>query len=803
MQSHISIPTPSDLTPANGNDANADTRSANKAERRVRSARRYERVIAFFLLACGLCAIAIAGAHWAEWLEVPGAMLGAGLTLVATGAAALFALLHAEAPLAARSGIALDLLAGRLETGLESLQDMQWQLRENEARTRDLLDYQGNVILRRDANGYLTFVNDAFCKTFGLERSEAIGARFEPVVLQGDDPGTLAKPQPDKPRRYDQQIETAIGPRWFVMEEYAVSDEEGEVGEYQFIGRDVTHQREVEATLEDARDEAETANRAKGRFLAAMSHEIRTPMNGILGMTGLLMDTELSPEQATYAGAINSSAKTLLSLIDEILDFSKIEAGKMELSKAPFDLADAVQGVVELLAPRAYDKGLTVGWYLEPSLPRTVEGDEIRIRQILMNLLGNAIKFTDTGGISLDVTLGEGGGEGLAEVKFAVRDTGMGIAPEALETVFSEFEQADSTRARRHGGTGLGLAISQKLVTKMDGDMQVESTPGSGSVFTFSIPFDVDPQVPLLADSWPVPPMPRKALVVVPDIEAAAVSRLLAEAGCDVGRVAASEAAVEIWSAADAGEPFDTLIVDVAAYREHETLPEQAREALGSSRALTAIVTIDPARRGEIAELKQRGFDAYLVRPIRPASLFAQMHGPETPPQQNSRSLRPASSSAPGVAISSDSPGALQVLLAEDNDINALLARKMLEKQGCEVTHARNGLEAAEAVQERLGKAQRFDLVLMDIHMPEMDGVESCQKIREYHAASGYEGGGIPPVIALTANAFPEDREQYLAAGLDDYLAKPFEKEDLEEILSKWTEEPIGKVKVANGVHCA
>jgi PAS domain S-box-containing protein len=680
---------------------------------------------------------------------------------------------------------------------------LQWQLRESEARARDMLDYQGNVILRRDAHGHVTFVNDAFCQTFGTERAAAVGGRFEPAILAGADADALPAPQPGAPRRYEQQIDTAAGPRWFVMEEYAVAGEDGEVREYQCIGRDVTQQRTVEATLQDARDEAETANRAKGRFLAAMSHEIRTPMNGILGMTGLLMDTELSPEQATYARAINTSAKTLLSLIDEILDFSKIEAGKMELNSSPFDLADAVQGVVELLAPRAYDKGLTVGWYLEPSLPRTVNGDEIRIRQILMNLLGNAIKFTDSGGVSLEVTLRESGNDAVADIQFAVRDTGIGIDAEALETIFSEFEQADRTRARRHGGTGLGLAISRKLVGKMNGEMTVESTPKQGSTFAFTIPFACDPLAPQLRDGWPVPREARKVLLCAPGMEADAVARLLEAAGCGVMRCDPAQGAVEIWSAAEAGEPFDTLIMDVGAYTKAESLPRQAREALGSERALTAIVTLDPSQRGEIAGLKAHGFDAYFIRPIRPASLFAQLHGPALPQRTNALS---ASQTPHGAAEDAQAQGrdrTRRVLLAEDNDINALLARKMLEKLHCDVEHARNGLEAVDAAADAIRGQTPFDLVLMDIHMPEMDGVEAARSIRMLHAGQAGAVVRRPPIIALTANAFPEDREQYLEAGMDDYLAKPFEREDLEALFSKWTEEPIGKIKAANGAHCA
>jgi CheY-like chemotaxis protein len=259
-------------------------------------------------------------------------------------------------------------------------------------------------------------------------------------------------------------------------------------------------------------------------------------------------------------------------------------------------------------------------------------------------------------------------------------------------------------------------------------------------------------------------------------------------------RAKAAEVSLEIWSAADRGEPFDALIFDVDAFRQAGGVPEQARDALGSKGNLTAIVLIDPSRRGEIATLKERGFDAYLVRPVRPASLFAQLHAPADAQDWQGDERAPRISAVPYKAAPAQA--SRRVLLAEDNEINALLARKMLEKAGCDVLHARNGREAADEVSKALDGDGVFDVILMDIHMPEMDGVESARRIRAAYAKA--EGGKRrPPIIALTANAFPEDREQYLEAGLDDYLAKPFEKEDLEAILSKWTEEPVGKVKAS------
>jgi len=716
------------------------------------------------------------------------ALLGSTTTLALLPLVLGVALLAVVADRKAENGTArIEALTERLDSSLESLKDLQWEVREREARYRDLLDHQGDVIVRRDADGRLSFVNDAFCRTFGMERDAALGQVFQLPALNDDRDETNLSNRGDERQSRVVELSTTAGPRWFVWEDFVVSGQEGSVSEIQSVGRDITEQRAAEIALADARDQAMTASHAKSRFLASMSHEIRTPMNGILGMTGLLLDTELSPEQRTYARAISTSATTLLSLIDEVLDFSKIEAGKIELRVAPFDIADAAQGVVELLAPRGRDKGLEIGWFAAPDLPKTVIGDEMRVRQILMNLMGNAIKFTDHGGVALTLGLAPGTPHGDSRtLRFAVRDTGPGVRPDAIERIFAEFEQAEQGPTRRHGGTGLGLAISKRLVDEMGGRIDVASTPGAGATFTVDLPFATPASIGELGAEWPRPHDGERVLIVLEGaIEAALVGDLLVAMGASVARVREKDAERVASDAAAKGVPFSALLTDKDNVNAGvgRLLPLLAVPH-GADRPPGAVVTIDPGERGDIPNLRAQGFNGYLVRPVRPVSALTQLFGDAD--RGPSRSVDAAMPLAKPRAM--ESAAGLCVLLAEDNDINALLASTVLEKSGARVVRARDGAEAiAKARSERTDdKAQGFDLVLMDIHMPDMDGVEAAREIRAFYAEDARPGEGRPPIVALTANAFAEDRAAYLAAGLDDYLAKPFDREDLMALLARW-----------------
>ncbi|HLC09268.1 MAG TPA: ATP-binding protein [Methyloceanibacter sp.] len=690
----------------------------------------------------------------------------------------------------ARDAKRLNALAQHLDGSLESLNDLKWSVREREARYRGLLDRQGDVIIRRRLDGVLSFANDAFCRVFGVKRDQALGEVFA-LPFAGDQPRIpeLRFEAGEQRRNRVIELSTTVGPRWFVWEDFAVTDQSGRLSEIQSAGHDVTQQREAELALEEARDHAMSASQAKSRFLASMSHEIRTPMNGILGMTGLLLDTELSPEQSTYARAISTSAMTLLTLIDEVLDFSKIEAGKIELRPAPFEIADAAQSVIELLAPRARDKGLEICWLAYPDVPRTVIGDEMRIRQVLMNLLGNAIKFTEQGGVALVLGLSP---EAACEadrvrLRLTVRDTGPGVPLGAIDRIFAEFEQADSGPTRRHGGTGLGLTISKKLIEEMGGTIAITSVPGEGASFTVDLPFGLPATTAVLSEEWPRPSAHERVLLALGGVvEANLAGELLVSLGTRVASTAAEDA-VGIASTAEATDfPFTGLLTDLAHANAARQLIGSMRNRRGDGRPPRAVVILDPAERGEIPRLREQGFTGYLVRPIRPLSLLTQLFGSQDADTSDTADIVTLASiqfRAPG-----EGDRALSVLLAEDNDINALLARTVLEKCGARVVRARNGIEAIAAARHALEEAEgdTFDLVLMDIHMPEMDGIEAAQHIRALYADGAEAPGSRPPIVALTANAFAEDRVAYLQAGLDDYLAKPFEKDDLIALIARW-----------------
>lgn len=502
-----------------------------------------------------------------------------------------------------------------------------------------------------------------------------------------------------------------------------------------------------------ARDRAEAASLAKSRFLATVSHEIRTPLNGVLGLAQLLAATRLDAEQASYVEAIAASGRSLAQLIDDILDFSKIEAGKVELRIEPFALTPLVEGVVELLAPRAQAKNLEIASFIAADVPERVDGDAARVRQVLVNLAGNAVNFTTRGGVGLRVECDGAGG-----LAFRIADTGPGVAPRAREIIFEEFEQGDGSSTRRHGGTGLGLAISRHLAALMGGRLEIEENSGAGAVFVFTLPLgrNAAPEGRAKACARLTG---ANVLIVSPTIfEGPYLAEILREAGAEA-QIARDEAQGSEGLAAAPERRFDSVIVDCAfGEAATERLAAAARRA-GAGRIF---LLFSPMERRAFGEAALRHFDGWLVKPVRAASLIERLS--LAPP--------PARDDAGFVALQPTLSGR-HVLVAEDNEINALIVSRHLEKLGALVTRAENGAEAVELARAALtGQVRPFDVILMDLFMPELDGLEATRLIRLEEARGG---GRRRPIIALTASALEQDERAARGAGVDALLTKPVE----------------------------
>ena len=503
----------------------------------------------------------------------------------------------------------------------------------------------------------------------------------------------------------------------------------------------------------EARTRAEAASEAKSRFLATVSHEIRTPLNGIIGMADLLSGTALSREQQAYVTMMKTSGAALVTLVDEVLDLSRIESGRLDLACEPLDLASLVEGVVELVAPRAQDKGLEIACFLAPDLPVRVVGDPLRLRQVLTNLADNAVKFTAVGGVGVRVTAAPGGA-----ILFSVVDTGPGVPAERRAAIFEEFEQADRSTARRHGGTGLGLAIAKRIVTRMGGDLTVEDRQGGGSVFSFAVP------LPGVLDEGAGAPRQgayaeRRALLVSAGLfQPAYLQEQLEAEGMSVIR-AASLAEARRHLTASKPLPFDLLLADCALGEDTtRALAAIAREANVS----WTLLLFSPAERRSFGQQLAVSFDGWLVKPVRVHSLEARLQVP---------SRRETALFAPlPIGARRHSSSAIRVLVAEDNPINALIARTALERCGAQVTMTDDGLSALEKAEAALRAGSGFDLVLLDVSMPGLDGLEVTRRIRQLERSLGRSRG---PIVAMTADALETTASACRKAGMDDVLTKP------------------------------
>jgi two-component system sensor histidine kinase/response regulator len=646
-------------------------------------------------------------------------------------------------------------------------------LRQSEQRFRQLADAMPQIVWTASPDGELDYYNQRWFDYSGTTFEQTKGQGWVPVLHPDDRQTSLggwtkALQEGKKSHEFVCRVKRASDGsyRWHLARAVAVCADDGTIEKWFGTCTDIEDQKAAEAA-------AEAANRSKGEFLANMSHEIRTPMNGILGLSELLLDTELTREQRTSLEMVKSSAEVLMAITNDILDFSKIEAGKLQLSPSAFAFRTVLGDTIKSFGQRAAEKQIELACHIAPDVPDDLFGDDLRLRQILVNLLGNAVKFTEHGEVVVDVE-SELVGEDQVRLHISVRDTGIGIPAHQQVLIFESFAQADGSMTRRFGGTGLGLAIVSRLVGMMGGHIWVDSKPGVGSTFHFTASFGtqcIERVVPASDADL------RDLRVLVVDDNA--INRLILEeavAGWQMKSTSVDNgpAALEAMKhAADVGQPFDLVLLDAM-------MPEmdgfEVAQGLKSEPALdgaTIMMLSSADRDADATRCRESGIACYLRKPLTSAELHEAITMAWG--RRSRQTLRPAP--APSSQTKPLSRP-LNILLAEDNVVNRRVAVGLLEKRGHAVEAVTNGRDALAAL-----ACERFDLVLMDVQMPEMDGLEATAAIRKMELDSGEH----IPIVAMTAHAMKGDRERCLAAGMDDYLAKPVEAKALHEVLNRWT----------------
>jgi PAS domain S-box-containing protein len=658
-------------------------------------------------------------------------------------------------------------------------------------RLASIAEAMDGAIAVTGLNGRIEWINAGMTRLIGHTATQSIG-RDVPTLLFGNDSESAAECRRElqagsRTRGLVLPARSEAGEaRWYEMEIQAMPDRGDGAGGCFVLVRDITQERNTQLALSAALEDARQASQSKSQFLANMSHEIRTPMNGVLGMAELLLGTELDDRQRRFIESLYRSGEALLDIINDILDFSKIEAGKLELECIDFDLRSLIEDLIELLAPRAHQKRIELAYKLSPGLPVTVRGDPTRLRQVLINIIGNAIKFTERGEVVLTIEplAGDPYPAGAAQqpatlVRFMIRDTGIGMRPEAVERLFSVFMQADQSSSRRYGGTGLGLAICRQLTELMGGNITANSHIGEGSVFQVELPLPHGDSAAVAVRPVPAESIAGKRVLIAEDnptnrrilheqLRALDMDCALSENG--------RQALQMLRIAARSASPFDVAVVDMKMpIMDGMALSEQVRAdpALAGLRIvmLTSITGRDEARRAQAI-----GVDAYLSKPVRQQELVA--------------TLSMVLGSAPAALVPHQASSRLtglagrRILVVEDNPVNQEVVTAMLAAFGCESRLAEDGLVA-------LGLLERedFDVVLMDCQMPTMDGFEAMRRLRDpAYRQHDLTRARRTPVIALTANALSGDADRCRLGGFSDYLAKPFRQQDLGEILLLWAQ---------------
>lgn len=663
-------------------------------------------------------------------------------------------------------------------------------LEQSERRLQQVIETVEEGITLSDENGHFEIFNSAMERLTGYTMAE---------VNQSGDFSRILYPDPDLRQRALDGLKVLLEEGKSVETESTIRTKSGERktilattallnvwNRRMFLSayRDITERKRAEEELKNAKEQAEAATRAKSEFLAMMSHEIRTPMNSVIGMTDLLLESSLTDEQRDYAETIRTGGESLLSIINDILDFSKIESGKIELEERPCELKSCIEEVLDLLAPKTMEKGLDLLYWVDPQIPPYIIGDPLRLRQILINLAGNAVKFTDRGEVYIRASLSWRLGSNL-ELQFSVKDTGIGIPPEKLDRLFKPFSQVDSSTTRRYGGTGLGLAICTRLVQLMGGKIWAESEENRGSTFFFTIRSSVAPgetDLPKVYLRGKTPELAGKRILIVDDNTTnLLILRLQTEQWGMLPRTTSSPREALEWIGK--GDPFDVAIFDML-------MPEMdgiqlAREArkIRPNKTLPFILFTSTGKTPAEEPAIRDFFSATLPKPVKRTELFdliLEVVSGKKPiaPKPKTQLVKPTVR-----------PGELKILVAEDNPINQKLLLRVLKQLGFSADMANNGVEVLKAVE-----TSRYDLVFMDVHMPEMDGLEATRRI-----VNSTKSEDRPFIIAVTADAMQGDRDKCIEAGMDDYISKPIRITDIHDVLDRWGQN-VGKEEAAEPV---
>jgi two-component system, sensor histidine kinase and response regulator len=646
----------------------------------------------------------------------------------------------------------------------------EMDLRESEARLQALIASVDEIVFEFDADGTYRNIWTTNEELLFRPKKELLG-RSITDVLGAEEAGPFLEIlrralETGRGESVEYSLTVQSQEEWFLARVTPILSPDGASKTLCMTSRNITDRKRAEGELRRAKEAAEAASQSKSEFLANMSHEIRTPMNGIIGMTDLALDTDLNPEQREYLRMVKTSAESLLGLLNDILDFSKIEAGKLDLEDYEFSLREGLGDTFKALGFRAQQKGLELAWRVAPDVPDHLVGDPGRLRQMIVNLVGNAIKFTEKGEVVMEVDKEKDPETGV-DLHFRVRDTGIGIPLEKQRMIFEAFTQADGSTTRKYGGTGLGLAITTRLVELMGGKIRVESAPELGSTFHFTLHFAVA-KSDSAVHQLPEPQMLQNSPILVVDdnkTNRLILAEMLTQWGMRPETVDGAEAALTSLRRATAERrPFKLVITDLHMPDVDGCALFERIRAIRECNALPVFMLSSSAQGGESAHCRQMGVSAYLTKPVRPSELLDAICGALVTSEQ-ALPLAPAEQPS----VSQQRPG-MNILLAEDNATNRVLATRLLEKHGHTIALAENGRQAIEVLER-----QKVDAVLMDLQMPEMDGLEAIHAIRDKEKTAG----GHLPIIALTAHAMKGDRERCLAAGADDYITKPIRIQEL------------------------